>query len=186
MQSDYDQESKLKLQEWDKLIANKKSLMTIIIIFKQCDETTRTKIALNASYEDNFEAEELLKFLARVDTVCNISNNGDLLFGSRVAKIIEPNFRPIRSVEELLAVHTFDDPILDHTDPCNVSIDTVDNAEIITSSHIMEELIYACHKFDSQELLPVTVSMSHDDDESWFDVHKDFDSWHDTSETMDN
>ena len=47
--SDYNQELKLKLQEWDKLIANKKSLMTII--FKQYDDATKTKISLCASYE---------------------------------------------------------------------------------------------------------------------------------------
>ena len=42
------------------------------------------------------------------------------------------------------------------------------------------------HKFDSQDPLPVTISMSHDNDESWFDAHENFDSWHNTSETMNN
>ena len=28
--------------------------------------------------------------------------------------------------------------------------------------------------------------MSHNDDKPWFDAHKDFDSWHNTSETIDN
>ena len=69
--SDYDVELKLKLQEWDKLIANKKSLMPII--FEQCDEATRTTIALGASYEDNFEAGKLIKFLARVHKVYNVN-----------------------------------------------------------------------------------------------------------------
>ena len=41
------------LIEWDKFIANKNSLMTIIL--EQCHEATRTKIALGTSYEDNFE-----------------------------------------------------------------------------------------------------------------------------------
>ena len=116
MQLDYNQELKLKLQEWDKLIANKKSLMTSI--FEQCNEATRTKIALGASYEVNFEARELIKFLARLHTVYNVSNNGDLLFGSCVAKINELNFRPIRSVKELLAAHPIDDSIWDHANPC--------------------------------------------------------------------
>ena len=44
-----------------------------------------------------------------------------------------------------------------------------------------------CRKFDSQELLLVTISVSHDDDESWFDAHIEFfDLWYNTSETMDN
>ena len=62
------------------------------IILNQCDEATRTKIALSTSYEDNFEAEKLIKFLARVYTVCNVTNDGDILFGSQVTKIIEHNF----------------------------------------------------------------------------------------------
>ena len=44
--SDHNQQSKLKLQEQAKLITNKKSLMTII--FGQCDDPTRTVIALAA------------------------------------------------------------------------------------------------------------------------------------------
>ena len=85
-----------------------------------------------------------------------------------------------------MAAHPTDDAIWDHTDPCDMSIDIVNNAVIITSSHIMEESTSTCCKFDSHELLPVTVSMSHEDDESCFDAHKFFDSWYDTSETMDN
>ena len=50
----------------------------------------------------------------------------------------------------------------------------------------MEESTFTCRRFESQELLQVTVSMSHKADESWFDAQKDFDSWHDTLETMDN
>ena len=66
-----------------------------------------------------------------------------------------------------------------------MSFDAIDDAEFTTSIHIVRELTSTCRKFDSQELLPVTISMSHDDDESWFDAHKDFDSWHGISETMD-
>ena len=44
---DYRHESNLKLQEWDKLITDKKSPMTIIL--NQCNEATRTKIVLGAS-----------------------------------------------------------------------------------------------------------------------------------------
>ena len=64
--------------------------------------------------------------------------------------------------------------------------DIVDKAEITTSIHIIKESTSTCRKFDSQELLPVTISMTHDDDKSWFDAHKDFDSWCNTSETIDN
>jgi len=98
-----------KLQEWDKLIANKKSLMTII--FGPCNDTTRTKIALGASYKADYEAEELIKFLTRVHIVCNANDNEDLLFPAHVAKIAKHNFRPVWSVEELLVAHPINDAI---------------------------------------------------------------------------
>ena len=50
----------------------------------------------------------------------------------------------------------------------------------------MEKSTSTCGKFDPHKLPTVTVSMSHEDDESWFDAHEDFDLWHNTSETMDN
>ena len=171
---DYDQESKLKLQELDKLIANKNSLMTIIL--DQCYKAIRTKFTLCKSYEDNSEAEELTKFLVRVYTVCNVTNNQDILFGSRVTKITEHNFQPTLSIKELLAAYPTNDAIWDHTNSCNVSIDTVFNAEITASIHNMKESISNCRKLNPQEILPVTIFMSHDDDKSWFGVHKDFDS----------
>ena len=83
----------------------------MIIIFRQCDEATRTEIALGASYEDVFQAKNLIQFLARVCIVCNVSNNGGLLFGSHVAEITEYNFHPIRSVEELLVAHPTNDDV---------------------------------------------------------------------------
>ena len=155
---DYNQESKLKLQECNKLIANKKSLMTIIL--KQCNVTTITKKFLGVSCEDYLEAREFIKVLIRIRTVCNRSNNGSLLFGSRVAKIAKHNIWPLQFIEALLVTYPTNDAIWDHTDPCNVSIDTVDNVEIITSSHIIEELVYTYRKSNSHELLQVIVSMS--------------------------
>lgn len=46
--SEYDMKCKLKLQEWSKFIANKKSLITII--YGQCDDATRTEITLGNNY----------------------------------------------------------------------------------------------------------------------------------------
>ena len=45
--ADSDQKSKIKSQEWAKLISDKKSLITII--FGQCDGATRTKIVLSTN-----------------------------------------------------------------------------------------------------------------------------------------
>ena len=72
---------KLKLQKWNKLIANKKSVMKIIL--NRCDEYTRAEIALSSSYEDNLEAGELIKFFLRVRTVCHNTEDADVFFGSQ-------------------------------------------------------------------------------------------------------
>ena len=76
--SDYNQKSKLKLQEWSKLTADKKSLMTII--FGQCDDATRTEIALGTNYKTIREDGELINFLAILRTVCCGNDNGGLSF----------------------------------------------------------------------------------------------------------
>ena len=72
----------MKLQEWNKIIADKKLVITITL--NQCNAATRAEISISSSYEDNLEAGELIKFFARVYPVCNITNNGNILFGSSV------------------------------------------------------------------------------------------------------
>ena len=76
--SEYDMKYKLKLQEWSKLIADKQSLMTIIC--GQCNNATRTEIALGANYKTNCENGELINFLTILQIVCYGSNNGGLSF----------------------------------------------------------------------------------------------------------
>ena len=76
--SEYDQKSKLKLQEWAKLGSDKKSLITII--YGQCDDATRTEIALGASYEQDRKDGNLVNFLERLRTVCYGSDDGGLSF----------------------------------------------------------------------------------------------------------
>ena len=65
---------KLKLQEWSKLTADKKSLMTII--YRQCNDATRTEIALGNDYKILRANAELIRFLAIVQTVCYGSDDG--------------------------------------------------------------------------------------------------------------
>ena len=76
--SDYNQKSKLKLQEWSKLTADKKSLITII--FGQCDDATRTEIALGTNYKKDCEDGNLINFLTRLQTVCYGSEDRGLSF----------------------------------------------------------------------------------------------------------
>ena len=64
---EYKRDSKNKSQEYAKFLANKKALITII--FRQCDEATKTKIALGATYAADRQAGRLIKFLKQLRTV---------------------------------------------------------------------------------------------------------------------
>ena len=75
---DYGQKSKLKLHEWSKLTADKKSLMTII--FRKCKDATRTEIALGANYNTDCENGELINFLTRLQILFYGSDNRGLSF----------------------------------------------------------------------------------------------------------
>ena len=52
------------------------------IIFGQCDEATKTTIALGETYHADYQAGNLIKFLNQVHTVCFGSNNVGLSFES--------------------------------------------------------------------------------------------------------
>ena len=76
--SEHDIQSKLQLGEWSKLLADKRSLMTII--YGQCDDATRTEIALGTDYETIRTNAELIRFLELVRKVCYGSDDGGLSF----------------------------------------------------------------------------------------------------------
>ena len=62
--------------------------------------------------------------------------------GAHVSEVNKPDTRPIQSVQEILATHAIDNPIQDHTDACDVSIDTMNNAEALAGSHFAEWVPY--------------------------------------------
>ena len=76
--SDHNQGSSTRSHEWNKLIADKKLVMELIL--DQCDEATRAEITLGKSHEDNMMAVGLLKFLTRVCKVCTNSEDKDAFF----------------------------------------------------------------------------------------------------------
>ena len=76
--SEHDLKSKIQLQEWYKLTADKKALMTII--YGQCDDATRTEISIGALYKAIRDNAEIINFLALVRKVCFGSNDGGLSF----------------------------------------------------------------------------------------------------------
>ena len=58
---EYERDSKIKSQEYTKFLADKKALITII--FGQCDEATKTEIALGAIYAADRQAGRIIEFL---------------------------------------------------------------------------------------------------------------------------
>ena len=58
---EYERGSKIKSQEYSKFLANKKAV--IMIIFRQCDEASKTKIALRETYAADRQAGRLIEFL---------------------------------------------------------------------------------------------------------------------------
>ena len=52
-----------------------------MIIFGQCDEATKTKIALRATYIVDRQAENFIKFIKQLHTVCFGGDDGGLSYG---------------------------------------------------------------------------------------------------------
>ena len=78
--SEYKRDSKNKSQEYVKFLANKKALITII--FGQCDEATKAKITLEATYVADCQTGSLIKFLKRIRIVCFGNDDGGLSYAS--------------------------------------------------------------------------------------------------------
>ena len=55
-----------------------------------------------------------------------------------VSDVTEPIVLLTRSVQDILVAHPLNDPVWDHTDACDVSIDTMNSAEVLAGSHIVE------------------------------------------------
>ena len=58
--SEYERDSKNKSQEYAKFLADKKALITILS--RQCDEATKTEIALGATYAVDLQEGRLSVF----------------------------------------------------------------------------------------------------------------------------
>ena len=74
----------------------------------------------------------------------------------------EHGARPTQSVQEMLATHAIDDPIWDHIDACDVSLDTKSSTEALTGSHITGGSTNTFRRSDPRDLI-------HNNDVSWYD-----------------
>ena len=52
-----------------------------MVIYRQYEEATKTKIALRRTYNLDSQADDIIKFLKQVHTIYFRSNNGGLFFG---------------------------------------------------------------------------------------------------------
>ena len=59
--------------------------------------------------------------------------------GAHVLEVAKHKSWPAQSVEDLLGAHSIDDSIWGGTNPSEVSINTINSADIMVGSHIMEE-----------------------------------------------
>ena len=91
----------------------------------------------------------------------NAPSNGSST-GAHISKVKHPGARPTQSVQEILATHAIDDTIWDHTDACDVSIDTVNSAEALAGSHITGGSTYTFRRSNPHNII-------HNDDVIWYD-----------------
>ena len=86
----------MKSQECDKHIANKQTVMNIILDL--CDEETKAEIGINSSYEDNTKIGDLIKFLMQMRKICNDAKDKNVFFGSQLSSITKHKFQPTTTV----------------------------------------------------------------------------------------
>ena len=75
----HSQGSFTRSREWNKLIADKKSVMELIL--DRCDKATREEITLGQSPEYDVMAGGLLKFIMKMRKVCTNSKDKDVFLG---------------------------------------------------------------------------------------------------------
>ena len=77
--SDRNKELFSRSYEWDKLIADKKSIMELIL--SRCDETTREEITLGQLSEYDVMTGGFLKFIKQLRKVCTHSKGKNIFLG---------------------------------------------------------------------------------------------------------
>ena len=80
LRSEYKYDSKNKSQEYNKFLADKKSLITIL--YGQCDEATQTEISLGDTYTADRNDGKLLAFIQQMRSICFGGDNGGISYAS--------------------------------------------------------------------------------------------------------
>ena len=97
--SDRNKGSFSRSHEWDKLIADKKSIMELIL--SRCDETIREEITLGQSPEYNVMKGGFLKFIEQLRKVSTLSKGKNVFFGLSISKFTEQHIRPAPKIKNI-------------------------------------------------------------------------------------
>ena len=90
--SDHNKGLLSRSHEWDKLIADKKSIMELIL--SRCNETTREEITLGQSPGYDVMTGGFLKFIKHLCKRCTHSKGKNVFFGSSISKFTEQHIWP--------------------------------------------------------------------------------------------
>ena len=101
--SDHNEGLFLRSHELDILIADKKSIMELIL--NRCDEATREEITLGKSPEYNVMTGGFLKFIKQLHKMCTHYKGKNIFFGLSISKFTKHHIRLATRVEKLLATH---------------------------------------------------------------------------------
>ena len=82
---DHNQGLFTRSREWNKLIADKKSVMKLIL--DQCDKATGAEITLGQSPEDDVMVGKILKVITKMRKVCTNSKYKGMFFRSSISRI---------------------------------------------------------------------------------------------------
>ena len=102
-----------------------------------------------------------------------------------VSDVTETNVPSTQSVQELLAVHPADNFIWDHTDLCDILIDTMNSAEAMVGSHIVEPEYIFCKPNPGFEYIKHVVDVSSDiiEEDGLYEFMDKYVKWDDSPNT---
>ena len=98
------------------------------------------------------------------------------------------NVWPTTRVKKILKVHPDNDYMRKNIDLCDVSLDnTSDSEEPVNSTMTATSIgIENNSKATHDSVATTTAIMSEENNKTWYNAKEECDSWHNTTETMDN
>ena len=90
--SDHSKGLSLRSHEWNEHIADKKSIMELIL--SQCDKTTREEMTLGQSPKYDVMTGGLLKFIKQLYKTCTYSKDKNVFFGLSISKFTKQHIWP--------------------------------------------------------------------------------------------